>query len=299
MIEICDVAPRDGLQNDPTALPPATRAELADRIAACGVPRVEVASFVHPNKVPRMAGAEAVVAALHRRDDVVYAGLVLNLRGYQRLVSTGLDEARYAIASTDAFSERNSGMPVAAALRDGEAIIAQARADGVRASATVATAFGCPFTGRVAPAKVLTIAERLVAMGAGEVILADTIGVATPRQVGALVREALALGGPVGVHLHNTRNTGYANAVAALEAGATVLDASTGGLGGCPFVPRATGNIATEDLVYLLEADGIATGVDLAGLIAVSEWLARALGHELEGYVHRAGAFPPLTPPRR
>jgi isopropylmalate/homocitrate/citramalate synthase len=291
VITICDVTARDGLQNDPSLLPPPIRAELVNRIIDCGVPRVEVASFVSPQRVPQMAGAESVVEHLIRRPGVVYSGLVLNMRGYDRLARTGLNEARFAVASTDAFSQRNAGMSVSAAMSDGEAVMAKATADGIHASATVATAFGCPFTGPVAPSVVLDLAEQLAAAGADELILADTIGVATPSQTRSLVASATGFGLPVGVHLHNTRNTGYANAIAALEAGASVLDASTGGLGGCPFVPNGTGNIATEDLLYLLAGEGIETGIGLEQLIEVAKWLAAAVNHPVEGKVHRAGIF--------
>ncbi|MDQ3778435.1 MAG: hydroxymethylglutaryl-CoA lyase [Actinomycetota bacterium] len=292
-IAICDVGPRDGLQNDPQVLAPEVRAELVDRLAATGVPRIEAVSFVNPARVPQMAGAEEVVAAVDRRDGVVYAGLALNERGYERLRVTGLAEVSFAVAATESFSQRNAGASVEAALRDAERIIAQARADGIRTSLTISVAFGCPFEGRVEPDIVVGIAERLAAADPDELVLADTIGVATPRRVKTLSERVSALGKPLGGHFHNTRNTGFANAYAALEAGVSTLDASVGGLGGCPFAPKATGNLATEDLVYLLEGEGIETGVNLDALIAVSEWLEQLLGRRLEGYVYRAGAFAP------
>lgn len=288
---LCDVAPRDGLQNHPTTLEPVVRAELVDRLAATGLPRVEAVSFVSPTRVPQMAGAEEVVATLVRRPGVVYAGLALNVKGYERLVATGLDEVHFAFASTETFNQRNQGASVAGSIAAGTGIVARAHADGLRATVTLGTAFGCPFEGRVDPARVLRIAEQVAVARPDEIVLADTIGVAVPSQVRSLVAAVGALDIPVGVHLHNTRNTGYVNAIAAVEAGATMLDASLGGIGGCPFAPRATGNIATEDLVYLLEGEGISTGVDLDALIAVAEWLEAALGHELEGQVYRAGAY--------
>jgi (R)-citramalyl-CoA lyase len=288
---IREVGPRDGLQNEQQALPPETRAELVRRLTAAGLGRIEAASFVNPERVPQMAGAEEVVTALERRDGVVYAGLALNARGYERLRETGLDEVSFAVAATESFSQRNAGASVEASIAAAEAIATRAREDGIRASLTISVAFGCPFEGPVDPNRVVEIAERLAATEADELVLADTIGVATPTRVQSLLERVGALGKLVGGHFHNTRNTGFVNAYAALEAGVSVLDASVGGLGGCPFAPKATGNIATEDLVYLLEGEGVETGVDLDALIAVSEWLEELLGRRLEGYVYRAGPF--------
>jgi (R)-citramalyl-CoA lyase len=286
-----EVGPRDGLQNEQQVVAPQTRAELVDRLAAAGLTRIEAASFVNPERVPQMAGAEEVVAALDRRDGVVYAGLALNERGYDRLRETGLDEVSFAVAATESFSQRNAGASVEESLAAAEEIVRRAREDQIRASLTISVAFGCPFEGPVPPDRVVEIAERLAGTEAEEIVLADTIGVATPTQVRRLVERIGELGKPVGGHFHNTRNTGFANAYAALEAGVSMLDASVGGLGGCPFAPKATGNIATEDLVYLLEGEGVETGVDLDALIAVSEWLEELLGRQLEGYVYRAGPF--------
>ena len=288
---IREVGPRDGLQNEKQIVPPETRAELVERLAAAGLRRIEAASFVNPDRVPQMAGAEEVVAALERRDGVVYSGLALNERGYDRLRATGLDEVSFAVAATETFSERNAGASVEAALKDAERIVERAKEDGRHASVTVSVAFGCPFEGPVDPQRVLAIGERLAATEADELVLADTIGVATPTQVKGLVEGFVGLGKPVGGHFHNTRNTGYANAYAALAAGATALDSSVGGLGGCPFAPKATGNVATEDLAYLLEGEGVETGVDLEALIGISEWLEELLGRRLEGYLYRAGLF--------
>jgi isopropylmalate/homocitrate/citramalate synthase len=280
-VTICDVGPRDGLQNEPETLSPALRADLVNRLAAAGLPRIEAASFVRPDAVPQMAGAEDVVAGIDRRDRTEYSGLALNVKGYERLVATGLDRVNFTLAATDSFSRRNANQSVAEARSAALEILQRAE---LPVTVTISVAFGCPFEGRVDPGVVADLAAEL---GGAEVVLADTIGVATPRQVRALVERTRA----PGVHLHNTRNTGYANAVAALEAGATLFDASCGGLGGCPYAPRATGNIATEDLVYLLEGDGVATGVDLDALVAVSEWLEGVLGRRLEGQVYRAGAW--------
>ncbi len=294
-VTICDVGPRDGLQNEPDVLAPDVRAELVDRLVAAGLPLVEVASFVDPRRVPQMAGAEEVVTALDRKRDAVYAGLALNERGYERLVAAGLDEVRYAFGATESFNRRNQNASVGDSLEAGVRIAERARADGLRVGITISVAFGCPFEGAVDEDRVLELAVRVAEARPDTLLLADTIGVGAPRHVRRLVERVSTLGVPVGGHFHNTRNTGYANAVAALQAGASVLDASVGGLGGCPFAPRATGNIATEDLVYLLHGDGIETGIDLDALVRVSEWLEGMLGRQLEGQVYRADAFPPAA----
>ncbi len=294
-VTICDVAPRDGLQNDAKVLEPAVRAELVNRLAGAGVPRIEAVSFVNPARVPQMAGAEEVVQAVERRPGVVYAGLVLNDKGYDRLAATDLDEVHFAFASTETFNQRNQGASVTDSITAASRIVARAHEDGRRATVTIGVSFGCPFEGRVEPERILEIAAELVEAGPDELVFADTIGVGVPRQVRRLVGDAVRLGPPVGVHLHNTRNTGYANAFAAVEAGATVLDASLGGIGGCPFAPRATGNIATDDLVYLLHGEGIETGIDLDALIEVAAWLDGVLGRQLEGQVYRAGTFAPVA----
>ena len=294
-VVVCDVGPRDGLQNEAKSLPPEFRAELVNRLAAAGVPRIEAVSFVNPARVPQMAGAEEVVAGIEREEGVVYAGLALNEKGYERLLATGLDEVHYTFAATETFNQRNANASVEESLQAGETIAGRARADGLRATATIGASFGCPFEGAVDPSRVLSLAGRLVEAGFDEIVFADTIGVAVPRQVRQLVAEGVELGVPVGVHLHNTRNTAFANAYAALESGATVLDASVGGTGGCPFAPKATGNICTEDLVYLLHGKGVETGVDLGAMIEVAEWLEGVLGRQLPGQVYRAGAFAPVA----
>jgi hydroxymethylglutaryl-CoA lyase/(R)-citramalyl-CoA lyase len=282
-LTICDVGPRDGLQNESEVLEPATRAELVNRLEAARLPRVEVVSFVRDDRVPQMAHAEEVVAGVERRDGTELSGLVLNEQGYERLAATGLDRVNCTLAATETFNQRNGNASLAEAAERIEAILGVADRP---ATVTISVAFGCPFEGRVDPARVVELVERF---NGHEVVLADTIGVATPRQVRSLVADAQA----AGFHGHNTRNTGYANALAALEAGARVLDASVGGLGGCPYAPRATGNIATEDLVYLLEGEGIETGVDLDGLVRTSQWLEGVLGRRLEGQVYRAGTWAP------
>jgi len=290
---IVDVGPRDGLQNEPDVLAPEIRAELVGKLVGAGIRAVEVASFVDPRRVPQMVGAEELVAALDRVDGVRYAGLALNERGYDRLVESGLDEVRFAFGTTESFNRRNQNASVQESLETAIRTVERARADAIRSAVTVSVAFGCPFEGAVDESRVIELATEIAAAGPDTLLLADTIGVAVPAQVSRLVSRVSELGVPVGGHFHNTRNTGYANALAALAAGATVLDASVGGLGGCPFAPRATGNIATEDLVYLLQGEGIETGVDLESLIGVSAWLEDVLGRELEGQVYRAGRFPP------
>jgi len=276
---VCDVGPRDGLQNEPESLAPAVRADLVDRLAAAGLPRIEAVSFVRDERVPQMAGTEEVVAKANR-GGAELSGLVLNERGWERFRATDLDRVNVTFAATETFNQRNGNVSLAVAVAAAESIVDAA---DVPATVTVSVAFGCPFEGRVDPGTVADLAARFA--GRAEVVLADTIGVATPSHVRTLVERV----GAEGFHGHNTRNTGYANALAAIEAGARVLDASIGGLGGCPYAPKATGNIATEDLVYLLDGEGIETGVDLDALIAISEWLEGVLGRRLEGYVYRAG----------
>jgi isopropylmalate/homocitrate/citramalate synthase len=293
---ICDVGPRDGLQNEAKILDGETRAELVNRLADADLPRIEAVSFVNPARVPQMAGAEEVVAGIDRRPGVVYAGLVLNEKGYDRLAQTELDEVHFAFAASETFNLRNQNATVADSLDSARRIVARAHGDGIRATATVGTAFGCPFEGAVDPGRVLELARTLDASGADEVVFADTVGVAVPRQIREVVAPAaVELSCPVGVHLHNTRNTGFANAHAAVESGATVLDASIGGIGGCPFAPRATGNISTEDLVYMLHGEGVETGIDLDALIDVAEWLEGVLERPLDGQVYRAGTFAPVA----
>jgi isopropylmalate/homocitrate/citramalate synthase len=285
-VTLCDVGPRDGLQNVPDVLAPDVRADLVNRLAAAGLPRIEAASFVRDDRVPQMAGAEEVAARIDDREGTEFAGLVLNMKGYERLRETKLGRVNCTLAATESFNQHNGNMSLDRALTQAMAIVGVSE---LPTTATVSVAFGCPFEGRVDPGRVAELCEQL---DADEIVLGDTIGVATPTQVKRLVERVVRGSRDVGVHLHNTRNTGYANSLAALSAGATVFDASVGGLGGCPYAPKATGNIATEDLVYLLEGEGVETGVDLDALVAVSEWLEGLLGRRLEGYVYRAGSWP-------
>jgi isopropylmalate/homocitrate/citramalate synthase len=279
---LCDVGPRDGLQNETEALEPATRAELVNRLAAAGLPRVEAVSFVRPDRVPQMTGAEEVVAGIERRDGTEYSGLVLNEQGYERFRASGLDRVNATLGATEEFNRRNGNASLDEAVARVERILASASEP---ATVTLSVAFGCPFEGRVDPGRVADLAARF---DSAEVVLADTIGVAVPSEVRALMQRT----GAAGFHGHNTRNTGYANVLAAVEAGASVLDSSVGGLGGCPYAPRASGNVATEDVVYLLEREGVETGVDLDALIAIATWLEGIFGRTLEGQVYRAGTWP-------
>ena len=281
-LTLCDVGPRDGLQNEAEALEPSTRAKLVNRLAAAGLPRVEVVSFVRDDRVPQMAGAEDVVSGIERREGTEYSGLVLNEQGYERFAATDLDRLNVTFGATEEFNRRNGNASLDEAVERVERIQAEAAKP---ATVTISVAFGCPFEGRVDPGRVAELAGRF---DGAEVVLADTIGVAAPREV----RDLIAGSGAAGFHGHNTRNTGYANALAALEAGARVLDASVGGLGGCPYAPRASGNVATEDLVYLLEREGVTTGVDLDALIAIAAWLEGIFGRKLEGQLYRARTWP-------
>ncbi len=292
---ICDVGPRDGLQNAAPTLTPEVRAEYVNMLAATGLPRIEAVSFVNPKRVPQMAGAEEVMELVERAPGVAYAGLALNERGYDRAVACGVDLVQYVVPLSETFAEKNQGTTVEAATEVGLELAARAKADGVAFAVTLSVAFGCPYDGKIEATRVITAAERLAAGGVEELMLADTIGVGVPTQVRELVTGALGVGLQVGVHFHNTRNTGYANAVAAVESGATIIDASTGGLGGCPFTPNATGNIATEDLVYLLEGMGIETGVILEALFEVSRWLSAQMGAALPGLTYKAGGFGPIA----
>ena len=277
-------------------LEPAQRAELVDRLAKTGLPRIEAVSFVNPKAVPRMAGAADVMASIHREPGVIYAALILNARGLDDALAADTDEIHVAYPLSNTFCRKNQNVTLDEATAIGRQLVEGAKAAGKRVTVTLGAAFGCPFEGPTDPGLVVEHARLAQDAGADEVILADTIGVAVPTQISSLVPATLAAlaGTPLGLHLHNTRNTGYANAAVGVEAGATIFDASIGGLGGCPFAPRATGNIATEDLVYMLDGMGVETGVDLDELIRVSEWLAGVMGRDLPGLVHRAGPFVPV-----
>ncbi len=293
-IEIVEVGPRDGLQNESMLFSTAQKLELIGRVLNAGARRVEAASFVNPKLVPQMADAEAIAAALPRREGVVFIGLVLNKRGALRAIDAGMDELGAACAASDGFARRNQGVSADESLAMCCAVVRLAREQGRRAQITISTAFGCPFDGEVDPQRVVEMARIAAAAGPLEVAIADTIGVASPAQVARLVRDVAAAIKPlpVRVHFHNTRNTGLANVWAAVEAGAATVDASLGGIGGCPFAPRATGNVPTEDVVYLLERSGYRTGLDLDRLIDSAHWLGGVMGREVPGMLSRAGAFP-------
>jgi hydroxymethylglutaryl-CoA lyase len=297
-IEIVEVGPRDGLQSESQVLPTATKVEFITRLNDAGLRRIEVASFVNPKRVPQMADAEAVLAALEpRARQMQFIGLVLNRKGYERAAAAGCGEVGMAIAASESFSQRNQGSSIDEAVDAWLEIAQAAHAAGIRAQITISTAFGCPFEGEVPIDRVVRLAERIAAGRPDEIAVADTIGVAVPTQVNALIAALqLALPGTkLRAHFHNTRNTGLANAYAAVESGVSVLDASCGGIGGCPFAPAATGNIPTEDLIYMLHRMGVETGVDLAALLDTSRWLQRALDHAVPGMLVKAGPFPQST----
>lgn len=299
-LSIIEVGPRDGLQSEPEILPVEIKAEFIRRAVEAGIRRLEVASFVNPNKVPQMAGAEELVAALPRRDDVTYIGLVLNQRGFERARDCGIDEVGMVVVASDTYNRRNQGVSSDESVEAWLKIAAQAKAAGIRANIMVSSAFGCPFEGEVAPERVLEIVRRVAEAEPVELALADSIGVAVPSQVRDLLgRVAETVPGvPLRCHLHNTRNTGLANAQAAVEAGVASLDASIGGIGGCPFAPAATGNIPTDDLVYMLERSGIETGVSLAKIIETSLWLEKQLGRGVPAMLPKAGIFPDVATER-
>lgn len=299
-ISLIEVGPRDGLQNEPVILSTADKLSLISRMVEAGVGRIEVASFVHPDRVPQMADAERVIAGLPDKADVSYIGLCLNKRGVLRAIETrkggarGIDEAGCVLVLTDTFGQKNQGQTVAEGLRENREMIALARAEGLIPQITLSAAFGCPFEGEVSMAHVVDVACRVAEAEPAEIALADTIGVAVPGQVTELLaRLSEAIPHiPLRVHFHNTRNTGIANVWAAVEAGVTRIDASVGGMGGCPFAPAATGNVPTEDVLYLLHRAGCETGVDPDRVNDTARWLTGLMGKPLPGMVSRAGGFP-------
>jgi hydroxymethylglutaryl-CoA lyase len=293
-VEIVEVGPRDGLQNEPELLSLAVKREFIERAVGCGIQRIEVASFVNPKRVPQMADADELVRSLPRYSGVRYVGLVLNRRGFDRALAAGCDEIGMVVVATDTFNMRNQGATTAESTAAWLEMARAARTAGVPAQVTISAAFGCPFEGEVAPAKVVALAQALAEGEPVEIAIADSIGAGVPSQVTDLVgrlREALP-GMRLRCHFHNTRNTGIANAFAAIEAGVEVLDASIGGIGGCPFAPAATGNIPTEDLLYMLSRMGVETGVDLERTIATAHWLEERFGRRVPGLLTKAGAFP-------
>jgi hydroxymethylglutaryl-CoA lyase len=294
-ITIVEVSPRDGLQNESVHLSTDAKVELITQLVDAGARRVEAVSFAHPKLVPAMADAEAVMERVPRRDGVSYAGLVLNRRGLDRALRTGVDEVNVVVAVSDTFSWKNQNMSTEDAMRDAVSVVADARAAGLFTTLTLATAFGCPFEGEVPADRVVALAAEAARSGVQELALGDTIGVGVPSQVRELtarIRDAVGTQPPLRYHFHNTRNTGFANAFAAVLDGVTVLDSSAGGIGGCPFAPKATGNIATDDLVYLLTRMGYRTGFDLSALLPTAAYLSGQLGHEVPALLPRAGSFP-------
>lgn len=293
-VEIVEVGPRDGLQSEPGVMPTATKVEFIERLVDSGLRRLEVTSFVNPKKVPQMADAEQVLAGLRKRPDVWYVGLVLNRKGLDRAVAAGCNEIGMAVVASDTFNRRNQGVGTEESSAAWLEMAKAAREAGVRPQVTVSAAFGCPFEGEVPVARVIEIAKRVAEGNPHEIAFADTIGVGVPAQVSEIIgRAAEALPGVrLRCHFHNTRNTGLANAYAAVQAGAVALDASAGGIGGCPFAPAATGNIPTEDLVYMLHRSGVQTGVDLDHLLDTGRWLQEALGRPVPSMLLKAGDFP-------
>jgi hydroxymethylglutaryl-CoA lyase len=293
-IEIVEVGPRDGLQSEPGVMPTAAKIEFIERLIDAGLRRLEVTSFVNPKKVPQMADAEQVLAGLNKRADVRYVGLVLNRKGFERAVAAGCNEIGMAVVASDTFNRRNQGVGTDESIAAWLEIAKEAHAAGVRPQVTVSAAFGCPFEGEISVDRVIEVAKRVAEANPYEVAFADTIGVGVPSQVTEILtraREALP-GVRLRAHFHNTRNTGLANAYAAVAAGVSALDSSAGGIGGCPFAPAATGNIPTEDLVYMLERMGVSTGIDLDKLLATGEWLQQTLGRNVPGMLLKAGGFP-------
>jgi hydroxymethylglutaryl-CoA lyase len=294
-VEIVEVGARDGLQNEPDILPAETKITLIRRAMEAGITRLEVASFVNPKRVPQMADAEEVIAGLPDVEGVTYIGLVLNERGAERALATKVHELGAVAVATDSFAIRNQGQSSNESVAAAKAIVKMAKAAGRSGQVTISAAFGCPFEGAVDSDRIVAMAAAVAEAGPREIALADTIGVGTPSQVKALIAKVRpAIGDiPLRAHFHNTRNTGLANAWAAYEAGVRVLDSSLGGLGGCPFAPKATGNIPTEDLVYMLSRSGVETGVDLDALIDGGRWLTEIMNRTLPAMVTRAGNFPP------
>lgn len=296
-IELFEVGPRDGLQLEREFFPTAAKAELIQRLLAAGVRRIEVTSFVNPKKVPQLADAEQLLASVQRPDDAVFTGLVLNRKGFDRAIAAGCNEIGMVVVASDTFNRRNQGVSTEESIAAWVEIAQAARDAGVGAQVTISAAFGCPFEGEVPLPRVLEIAEKVAAAQPVEICFADTIGVGVPDQVTEMIARTKALlpGMRLRAHFHNTRNTGYANAMAAVKAGVHTLDASIGGIGGCPFAPAATGNIASEDLLYLLERSGVRTGVSLTGMIETATWLQQTLGHGVPGMLSKAGPFPRAT----
>jgi len=293
-VSILEVGPRDGLQSEPEILPTEIKKEFITRTINAGIKNIEVTSFVHPKKVPQMADAEKLVESLPDRDDVTYIGLIMNQRGFERARDCGIDEVGMVIVSTDTYNMKNQNVVTQQSIDNWLDIASSAKSAGIRTSVVIACSFGCPYEGEVDPEHIASIAEQIL-KGEPDVLgLADSVGVAVPNQIKttfSLIKD-LAPTIPLRTHLHNTRNTGLANAAAAVEVGVSIIDASTGGIGGCPFAPKATGNIPTDDLLYMLDRSGIETGVNLKEIVKTTHWLENQLGRSVPAMVPKAGIFP-------
>ena len=293
-IEIIDVGPRDGLQSQPKQLDTKIKLEFIDRLIDAGVRRMEVVSFVNPKRVPQMADADELIRGLPKRDEVKYIGLVLNIQGFERAVASNIDEINCVVVASDTFNQRNQGATTEQTMDVIREIVDQASKEQLACGVTIGAAFGCPFEGETPLARVVDLAGRLVDLGVKEIALADTIGVAGPSDVATVIREVKKAAGETSLrcHFHNTRNTGIANAYVAVQEGVTVLDASCGGVGGCPFAPAATGNVATEDILYMLQRMGMETGIDIKQIMETAHWLEEILETEMPAMVSKAGLFP-------
>ena len=300
-VSIIEVGPRDGLQSEPEVLPTAVKIEFITRALDAGIRRLEVSSFVHPKRVPQMADAEEVIRGLPAREGVTYIGLVLNRKGFERAQATGIHEIGMAVVASDTYNQRNQGVPTSESVKAWIDIARAARAAGIRANVMISSAFGCPYEGEIPVARILQLVDQVMEGDPVELGIADSIGVAVPNQVSDLLGAVMARvpGVPIRCHFHNTRNTGIANAQAALAAGVASLDASIGGIGGCPFAPAATGNIPTDDLLYMLDRSGIHTGVSLEKIIATSRWLQEQLGRSTPAMLPKAGIFPQIAEKNR
>jgi len=293
-ISIVEVGPRDGLQSEPEILATDSKRQFIELAIDAGIRRLEVASFVHPKRVPQMADAEALIEVLPQRDDVSYIGLIMNERGLDRALTTRIHEIGMVVVASDTYNRKNQGVSSEESVAAWHAISTRAKENGLRANVMISSAFGCPYEGEVKVERVLELAKMVLESEPAELGIADSIGVGVPNQITDLLGAVAEVAGdtPLRCHFHNTRNTGLANAQAAVEAGVTYLDASIGGIGGCPFAPAATGNIPTDDLLYMLDRSGVKTGVDLEKIIAVSEWLEQELGRGVPALLPKAGGFP-------
>ena len=293
-LEIIDVAPRDGLQSQPKLLDTNTKVEFIERLIGAGIRRMEVVSFVNPKRVPQMADADEVLKLLPKREDVTYIGLVLNMRGFERALNNKIDEINCVVVATDTFNQRNQGVSTEQTMQSIAEIVKQASLEDLTCGVTISAAFGCPYEGEVSVSRIVELALRLIDMGVDEIALADTVGVAGPSNVKELIRAIIKVIGetPLRCHFHNTRNAGVANAYVAITEGVRILDASCGGVGGCPFAPAATGNVATEDLLYMIQRMGMDTGISIEGIMETARWLEGQLESQVPAMVTRAGLFP-------